>query len=669
MDGGRVRDQAGQIGTRRRAARPASIAHLGAAMACAAALLTPWTGAAHRSAIGLAATIRAAAVAPAGWASLAMGVVVAGPALALGSVGLAVAGHRRAGGAVLGGAGVGAAVAGGAALSHPAMAGRAGPVAALAAAGLAIAAGLSVARDGRVRLPGLESTPARMTLPHEPSPYLHDGRTPPPRRPPTPRRSDPVIWSVALAVLGLLAGGALASRAVAHARAGSPSAAVTRLVAAVNRGDGLGALAAIEPAERDAIAGPGGRFLAGLRKTEVMGPTADLRHLGGVKLSLGRFRITDQELAPGIVAVHLISARATADFNPDAFPLGPLVRQHLGPNLATEHAEAVLRGGDREVMAVAVRRGHHWYVSLGYTLADIMRRDAGVPLPHVGHGISAEGTRTPSEAVVDFVGATASSDVQRMIELTPPDEMAALHDYGPTVSRGLQSALQTAWQGTALQVRKVDTTADVHGAHAFVRVTRLEGTLTSEDGRLRIEVGDGCPIVTVNSESREMCHGPQFPPSPTGELAGRLWRAKVGFDVVRRGGRWYVSPLATLLDDSGAVLDAITPHDLETLLWSKSPSRAVDSTTLTPTFEEESWVGSGPTTSPSSAPARGGPPTPSPRRSSGPVAPQPSTLPPPMPAGTSGSTSDRPNPPPSTTTTTTCVGYQVNGVGPKVCNR
>ena len=43
----------------------------------------------------------------------------------------------------------------------------------------------------------------------------------------------------------------------------------------------------------------------------------------------------------------------------------------------------------------------------------------------------AVGADSPEEAVDEMIAAVERLDVERMIELTPPDEMGVLHDYAP----------------------------------------------------------------------------------------------------------------------------------------------------------------------------------------------------------------------------------------------
>ena len=55
--------------------------------------------------------------------------------------------------------------------------------------------------------------------------------------------------------------------------------------------------------------------------------------------------------------------------------------------------------------------------------------------------IPAVGAATPEEAVRGMIDAAIDLDVARVIELTPPDEMAALHDYGPILVDLAEEAL------------------------------------------------------------------------------------------------------------------------------------------------------------------------------------------------------------------------------------
>src|SRR5205823_347014 len=113
-----------------------------------------------------------------------------------------------------------------------------------------------------------------------------------------------------------------------------------------------------------------------------------------------------------------------------------------------------------------------WYVSLWYTVAETVRRHANAAVPAFGQGVGARGAATPEEAVRQLVDAGVRLDVRRAVELTPPDEAAALHDYAPLfVGKADESARRMRTEGTAITVKALDVHATTHGDRAVATIT------------------------------------------------------------------------------------------------------------------------------------------------------------------------------------------------------
>ena len=84
---------------------------------------------------------------------------------------------------------------------------------------------------------------------------------------------------------------------------------------------------------------------------------------------------------------------------------------------------------DEELQVAVVEDDGAFYVSSFYTVAELAASSEGYTLPATP--IPAVGAESPEAAVRGMIDAALDLDVGRVIELTPPDEMAALHDYGP----------------------------------------------------------------------------------------------------------------------------------------------------------------------------------------------------------------------------------------------
>jgi hypothetical protein len=145
-----------------------------------------------------------------------------------------------------------------------------------------------------------------------------------------------------------------------------------------------------------------------------------------------------------------------------------------------------------------------------------------------------------------------------MIELTPPDEMAALHDYGHLLLDDAPAAPTTPW----FTVTKLEFDTKEARNATLLRPKAIAGT-ADLDGRkatLSIEPapGDGCYHLTASIEGEDPvdqtgCAKDGFNPGgvPKGMTQAQLDQLKelnqlVGIATVQVDGKWYVSPTRTV---------------------------------------------------------------------------------------------------------------------------
>ena len=115
--------------------------------------------------------------------------------------------------------------------------------------------------------------------------------------------------------------------------------------------------------------------------------------------------------------------------------------------------------GDEELRVAVVEEGGSYYVSSFYTAAELAAASAGYTMPATP--IPAVGAATPEDALRGVIDAGIQLDVAGLIELTPPDEMAALHDYGPILVELADEALvetdvQTVLDGWTFSIDALD---------------------------------------------------------------------------------------------------------------------------------------------------------------------------------------------------------------------
>jgi hypothetical protein len=386
-----------------------------------------------------------------------------------------------------------------------------------------------------------------------------------PTEPEAPRRRPPQAYAaVAIGLLGMVAGAVFFARSLTGAGTGasSPDEAVRRLFAAASNEDVLGVLEALVPAEREAF----GDSLVGiareLGRLGVLRADLDLSDVPGIDLEFTGLRFSTKDLAPGIAAVAVVEGTARTRVDPAAAPLGDVVRrrlpvEELRPSEETED----LSGG--EVEMVAVREGGGWYVSLWYSLAEGMRREAAAPLPPFGHGVAARGAATPERAVEDLLRAAAGVDLRRLIELMPPDEARALHDYAPLFLPSAEAGAAEARRELQGEIRALDLEAKVSGSTALVTVRSISFGARIPGLGMAVDYDGRC--VSVQGPSGDVVRPERVCDRGVGAVAQLpgLRAPGLGFVAVQRDGLWYVSPTRTVAGGLLAILRALDPDALD----------------------------------------------------------------------------------------------------------
>ncbi|MBI4728493.1 MAG: hypothetical protein HY775_03210 [Acidobacteria bacterium] len=384
--------------------------------------------------------------------------------------------------------------------------------------------------------------------------------------PPRPRASflhtAVIVGVVAMAIAGLFAFRSLRSAEGAN----SPEDAVRHLFEAVAAEDVLATLEALAPEERDLLKGRVVEIGRELGRLGVLAGGLDLSRIAGLDASFEGLRFSSEEVADGLAGVRIVGGTSRLAVRPGELPLGGFMRDVAGSWLRTTPAPQTGDLSGVGGLVAAVRRDGRWYVSLWYSVAENARRDAGAPVPALGRGITARGAPSPEGAVEDLLRAAAALDVRRLIELMPPDEAAALHDYAPLFINDVEGAAAQARGQFRARISSLGLSSRAAGDEALVKIDRIafqvEGadgsSIASYDGRcLRVAEGMVFPFMPGNV----VCEDSRPPLPPVPEALGR--KADLGIVVVRRGGLWYVSPTRTWLDGMLAMLRVLRPRDLE----------------------------------------------------------------------------------------------------------
>ncbi|HVE46711.1 MAG TPA: hypothetical protein VNA57_08190 [Acidimicrobiales bacterium] len=341
----------------------------------------------------------------------------------------------------------------------------------------------------------------------------------------------------------------------------SPESAVQKLVDALVNEDVLGALEALVPAERAVLRGRTVELGDQLRRLGIVDERLDLAHVAGADLTVEGLELGSERLSDDIAAVRATKGSIRLRVSGEELPIGPLLKDLVAdPGSISSPPPADLSGG--EVVLVAVRRDGDWFVSLGYTAAELARRDSGAEVPKFGHGVVPKGASSPEDAVRQVAAAAAAFDVRRVIELTPPGEADALHDYAPLFLPAADRAVaEMRDQGVQAEVPTLELESGPNKeGETRVTIKRLTVKVTSGqepfvfdyDGRcVKIDglLEDGLPPMCRDAESEDQ---------PFSEAAFSYF----DLTTVERGGSWFVSPTGSLLD---AMLDTLRALEREKL--------------------------------------------------------------------------------------------------------
>jgi hypothetical protein len=376
--------------------------------------------------------------------------------------------------------------------------------------------------------------------------------------------------AVLVGLLAVAGGAVFAVRSLTGTDAGgaTPESAARQFFDAVANEDALGMLESLLPSERDVLKGPLVDITKELGRLRVLSTDLDLSKISGLDLSLENLRFSSSSVTEGLSVVRIEAGTARSRVTPKDLPLGPFVRDLIGPDIDRAPAPDTEDLADDDTTVATVRDGDRWYVSLWYSLGEAARKDAGAPPPALGRGIAPNGAASPEDAVDGFIRALAGLDVRRLIELLPPDEARALRDYAPLFLEGAESAAAEARkQFRATIGTLVLSSRPGDDDRALVKIDQIRFSAEAADGSAGVSYDGKCvhfsgELFVPLLPAGVLCQGDR-PPFAVPELPTR--GADLHIVAVRRGGSWYVSPTRTFLDGLVATLRALEPKDLESI--------------------------------------------------------------------------------------------------------
>jgi len=422
------------------------------------------------------------------------------------------------------------------------------------------------------------------------------------------RNGGPQRAILAVALIGLVIAVAIGVTTLSSnsaAGGATPEEAVTGALDALAEEDMLGAAEMLLPTERRTLTDPSFQMVTELQRLGVLDASFDPAAVAGIDLEFADVELDVEQVTEDLAIVRLLGGQTSAAFEPTEFPFGPLVLDRIS---ATEIGDATRDVSDIEPTddgIAVVRRDGRWYISAWYTVAETARRDAGLPLPNPADALVARGEATAEAAVEEMIRSLLAVDLQRVIELLPPDEAEALHAYSPLFLESLAEAEKFARDGlesndvrieltrldlsstgidsgrlVAIDAIGVEVESPVVNGRFDVGDGQFHATIVSPDGFGRVELSyvDGC-FRTVFTEPNQPEQVEEFCEDDAqdaidefvgfGELPDFdifTSTPRLGILTVEFDGLWYVSPLGTMVSAQVETVAAIDAVKLEELI-------------------------------------------------------------------------------------------------------
>ncbi len=284
--------------------------------------------------------------------------------------------------------------------------------------------------------------------------------------------------------------------------------------------------------------------------------------LAGLDLSVDNLDLATETMADGYVKVTVTNGTLSAHTEKDKF--SPVMQQALRNtkgNWSTTNLATLAKSLDLPTFVMAVERGGHWYVSAAYTTLEYIREANQLPPADFGSGARATatlGAETPDLAVTEAMQALAQSDWRKLISLAPPDRAAGVR---------LPRCAGPARSGHADELHARQARNDGHDRrrHRESFAARFgQYGLGSVGARRRVLQA------TARRGNHRRAHQQLLRPRSAVRLPFSFARPSTAQDVevtvVRRDGRWFVSPVGTVLDLLDRYVRDATQRQLYTLL-------------------------------------------------------------------------------------------------------
>jgi hypothetical protein len=355
--------------------------------------------------------------------------------------------------------------------------------------------------------------------------------------------------------------------------ADSPQAAVTELSAAANAEDAVTALSLLPPGEVGPIVD---LYRDVEAKATSTGVADEEKPFAGFDVRLDGVKVQSEELGEDVAAVTVTSGTVSWTLDPDQLqgalrvePSGDLREAAEGSADLVEVSREATDGSPLRIMTV--QQDGKWYVSPTYTLLEAWRVNQGLPAPDFSKELDLEGTGADSAtaAVEQAAQAVAAYDVDGLLDLLSPDEASALYRYRDAITAALHrdGALAELQSEGQLAIDSVDVVAaDEVDGRVPVTVRSASGGLYDDDRDYTSwSLDRNCLSYNEDGDTDGGCLDEVFDEMGLGaDLAANFESLTILTQEV--DGRWYLSPMATVVSEVRGVVTGLDADDVAAML-------------------------------------------------------------------------------------------------------
>jgi hypothetical protein len=332
-----------------------------------------------------------------------------------------------------------------------------------------------------------------------------------PGEPPKKKRRLALV-GVGLGVLGLAGAAAFALTQIKGTeKANTPEQAIETFYRSFENGDAIGLAKTLAPGERDVMLDSMVPMLAEMSRLKVLEKDFDPAKIKGYTAKLTSFKAKSTVVRPDLAHVVVTSGKLSTTFNPNDLPFGDFVRKLGGDDLkkskSTTQSSDI--GSKADSPFVVQKIGKRWYLSLNYSLAESARLQSEdvYKVPLKGAGVAAKGAATPEAAVSDMMQAMADLNARRIIELLPPDEFAALHDYAGQFIDSADDGVKEVSKKYKLKVTPKLLTSKIADDRVVVTIDDLPFNLKVDDPELKVRANYAAKVLDASIDTKDGSKG------------------------------------------------------------------------------------------------------------------------------------------------------------------